>query len=163
MQEANKGLAGSGAAKPILVKVAPDLSFEALDEILELAGPKQIAGIVATNTTITRPEGNEPSAQMTYAERGGLSGRPLAARSTEVIRHIYRQTKGKLPIIGVGGIFNADDAWEKVVAGASLIQIYTGLVYEGPGLVREITDGLRSRLKSGGFGTLAQAVGDKSG
>jgi len=163
LQEANKGLAGSGAAKPILVKVAPDLSFEALDEILELAGPKQIAGIVATNTTITRPEGNEPSAQMTYAESGGLSGRPLAARSTEVIRHIYRQTKGKLPIVGVGGIFNADDAWEKVAAGASLIQIYTGLVYEGPGLVREITDGLRSRLKSGGFGTLAQAVGDKSG
>ena len=163
LEEANKALAGGATTKPILVKVAPDLSLEALDEILELAGPRQIAGIVATNTTITRPESSEPSAQTIYAESGGLSGRPLAARSTEVIRHIYRQTKGKLPIIGVGGILDSDDAWEKIAAGASLLQVYTGLVYEGPGLVREITDGLRARLKLGGFTTLREAVGSKSG
>jgi dihydroorotate dehydrogenase len=145
--------------KPILVKVAPDLSFEALDEILELAGPRQLAGLVATNTTIARPITADAGLQPIYAETGGLSGRPLRARSTEVIRHLYRQTHGKLPIIGVGGIFNAADAWEKITAGATLIQIYTGLVYEGPAIVREITRGLRDRLNAHGFTSLAQAVG----
>ncbi len=95
---------GRGAATPILVKVAPDLSFEALDEILELAAPRNIAGIVATNTTISRPPTNDATVQKIYAETGGLSGKPLRARSTEIIRHIYRQTNGKLPIIGVGGM-----------------------------------------------------------
>ena len=105
--------------RPILVKVAPDLSFAALDEILELAGPRQIAGIVATNTTLTRPETSDQKSRAAYAAAGGLSGRPLRARSTEVVRHLYRQTRGALPIIGVGGIFNAADAWEKITAGAS--------------------------------------------
>jgi dihydroorotate dehydrogenase len=146
-------------SKPILVKVAPDLSFEALDEILELVGPRQIAGIVATNTTISRPQAGDPVVQKIYAETGGLSGRPLRARSTEVVRHLYRQTKGKLPIIGVGGIFNAADAWEKIAAGASLIQIYTGLVYEGPGIARQIVSGLVSRLEAEGIHDLPQAVG----
>ncbi|MEI9864083.1 MAG: hypothetical protein WDN00_05930 [Limisphaerales bacterium] len=95
-----------------LVKVAPDLSFEALDEILELVGPRNIAGIVATNTTISRPQTSDAAAQKVYSETGGLSGKPLRARSTEIIRHLHKQTKGKLPIIGVGGIFDADDAWE---------------------------------------------------
>jgi dihydroorotate dehydrogenase len=162
LQETNKTLAGVSATKPILVKVAPDLSFEALDEILELAGPRQIAGIVATNTTIARPETNHAPTQKIYSETGGLSGRPLAARSTEVIRHIFRQTKGKLPIIGVGGIFDANDAWEKISAGASLVQVYTGLVYEGPGIAKEITDGLGARLKSGGLSTVSAGVGTKS-
>jgi dihydroorotate dehydrogenase len=134
-------------AKPILVKVAPDLTFEALDEILELVGPRQLAGIVATNTTIARPATNDDALAKVYAETGGLSGRPLTQRSTEVIRHLSRQTQGKLPIIGVGGIFNAADAWEKLEAGASLVQLYTGLVYEGPGIVREIVDGLRDRIE----------------
>lgn len=133
-------------AKPILVKVAPDLSFDALDEILELAGPRQLAGMVATNTTITRPATNDSAATRTYQETGGLSGRPLRQRSTEVIRHLYRQSRGQLPIIGVGGIFNAEEAWEKVTAGASLVQIYSGLVFEGPGLIREIIEGLSDRL-----------------
>ena len=118
--------------RPILVKVAPDLSFEALDEILELTGPRKVAGIVATNTTITRPETTDPELRRVYAASGGLSGRPLRARSTEVVRHLYRQTRGALPIIGVGGIFTAADAWEKITAGASLIQIYTGMIYQGP-------------------------------
>lgn len=147
------------AAKPILVKVAPDLTFAALDEILELVGPRQIAGIVATNTTINRPETNDPAARRAYAETGGLSGRPLRARSTEVIRHLYRQTRGALPIIGVGGIFDTDDAWEKITAGASLVQVYTGLVYEGPGIAGELVRGLQERLQTGGFPNLQAAVG----
>lgn len=151
--------ANRGASKPILVKVAPDLSFEALDEILELVGPRQIAGIVATNTTISRPETGDPVTRSVYAEAGGLSGRPLRARSTEVIHHLSRQTRGTLPIIGVGGIFDADDAWEKITAGASLVQVYTGLVYEGPGLAGEIVRGLQQRLEVGGFRNLQAAVG----
>lgn len=146
-------------AKPILVKIAPDLSFEALDEIVELALRRKLAGIVATNTTITRPEPSDDVLRRIYAETGGLSGRPLAARSTEVVRHIYRQSRGALPIIGVGGIFNADDAWQKIVAGASLVQVYTGLVYEGPGVVKNIVKGLKLRMAQRGFTELRQAVG----
>ena len=166
LQAANIALAKSPPAplspKPILVKVAPDLSFEVLDEILELAGPRAIAGIVATNTTIERPQVTDPHLQRVYAETGGLSGRPLAARSTEVIRHVYRQTKGTLPIIGVGGIFSADDAWEKITAGASLIQIYTAMVFEGPGVVRDIVSDLRLKLKANGLARLSQAVGSRA-
>lgn len=151
------------SVKPILVKVAPDLSFEALDEILQLAGPGNIAGIVATNTTITRPETSDPSAQKVYRETGGLSGRPLRDRSTEVIRHLYRQSHGQIPIIGVGGIFSADDAWEKISAGASLLQVYTGLVYEGPLLAKDLVSGLRNRLAEAGLTNLQQAVGSNAG
>ena len=160
IQEQNRSQKSEARSqKPILVKVAPDLSFEALDEILELVGPRQIAGIVATNTTISRPPSSNPAVQKVYAETGGLSGKPVRARSTEVVRHLYRQTKGKLPIIGVGGIFNADDAWEKIAAGASLVQVYTGLVYEGPGITRRIVSGLAARLKQAGLSDLRQAVG----
>ena len=144
---------------PIFVKVAPDLSFAALDEILELAGPRGIAGIVATNTTLARPAAVDPTTQRIYNETGGLSGKPLRARSTEVIRHLFRQTRGQLPIIGVGGIFNAADAWEKIAAGAALVQIYTGLVYAGPGLARSIVFGLQQRLAEAGWTELRQAIG----
>ncbi len=153
------GGSGSQRQKPVLVKVAPDLSFDVLDEILELVGPRQIAGIVATNTTVVRPETSEPDARAIYAEPGGLSGRPLRARSTEVIRHLHRQTRGALPLIGVGGIFDAADAWEKITAGASLLQIYTGLVYEGPGMAREIVGGLVAKLEAAGMSDLRQAIG----
>jgi dihydroorotate dehydrogenase len=145
--------------RPILVKVAPDLSFSALDEILELAAPRQIAGIVATNTTITRPQTSDPQLQRVYAAPGGLSGRPLRARSTEIVRHLHRQTRGTLPIIGVGGIFNASDAWEKITAGASLVQIYTGMIYEGPAINREIVRGLARRMAENAFTAWPQAVG----
>ena len=152
----------SGDQRPaILVKVAPDLSFEALDEILELAAARNISGIVATNTTITRPETGNPDLQKVYSETGGLSGRPLQERSTEVIRHIFKQTRGQLPIIGVGGIFSADDAWEKITAGASLIQIYTGLVYEGPGLPGKIVTGLIQRMQKEGVRSFKEAIGSK--
>jgi dihydroorotate dehydrogenase len=149
----------SGSRRPILVKVAPDLTFEALDEILELAGPRNLAGIVATNTTTSRPDTANAELRRVYGESGGLSGRPLASRSTEIIRRLYSQTRGELPIIGVGGIFTAADAWEKITAGASLLQIYTALVYEGPTIVKEIVSGLERRLEEHGFKRLTDAVG----
>jgi dihydroorotate dehydrogenase len=134
-----------------------------MDQILELVEPRQLAGIIATNTTITRPETSDPRLQRVYSESGGLSGWPLRQRSTEVIRHLYRRTSGKLPIIGVGGIFDAQDAWEKLAAGASLLQVYTGLVYEGPRMVRAIVAGLRQRLKRQGMTNLKQAIGSGNG
>ena len=145
--------------RPVLVKVAPDLTFEALDEIMELAAEKNLAGVVATNTTIHRPDAPSPNVQKLYAETGGLSGRPLAQRGTEVIRHLHKQSRGRLTIIGVGGIFTAADAWEKIAAGASLIQVYTGLVYEGPSLAKEIVTGLMDRLEQNGLHDLRQVVG----
>ncbi len=144
LQEQNQ--AGSGETpKPLLIKVAPDLGFEALDEIVEVALGRGVAGIVATNTTITRPPTGNPVASRLYREVGGLSGRPLRSRSTEVVRHLYRQSSGRLTVIGVGGVSNAADAWEKIVAGASLVQIYSSLVYEGPLLLREMIRGLDER------------------
>ena len=147
------------SSKPILVKIAPDLTFTALDEILELVAPRNIAGIVATNTTVARPQTGDAALQKIYAETGGLSGKPLRARSTEIVRHLYKQTQGKLPIIGVGGIFNAEDAWEKITAGASLVQCYTGLVYEGPGLARKVVTGLCEKVSAAGFKNMSEAVG----
>jgi dihydroorotate dehydrogenase len=158
-QAARLAASGGAAAKPILVKVAPDLSWSALDQILELVEPRKIAGLIATNTTIGRPQTTDPAVLPVYGEAGGLSGRPLTARSTEVIRHLFKQSGGKVPIIGVGGIFNADDAWDKITAGASLVQVYTGLVYEGPGLVRGIVRGLLERMSVAGVKTLSAAVG----
>jgi len=165
LQEVNRsgGPGREAQPKPILVKVAPDLSFEALDEILELAGPRQLAGIVATNTTLGRPEATDPALRLIYSEAGGLSGKPLRARSTEIIRHLHRQTRGRLPIIGVGGIFTAADAWEKITAGASLVQVYTGLVYEGPSIARAIVRGLHERMLEAGFAELCEAVGSGEG
>lgn len=141
--------------KPILVKVAPDLENEALAEILSLVMELHISGLVATNTTIGRPN----SENVTYKETGGLSGAPLTRRSTEVIRFLHRETQGKMPLIGVGGIFSAEDAWEKITAGASLVQIYTGLVYEGPGLVKRIVKGLQEKLHNRGLTKISEAVG----
>ncbi len=148
--------------KPILIKVAPDLSFEALDQIVELTEKRKVAGLVATNTTITRPETQDPVLQRIYHEAGGLSGRPLRARSTAMIRHLYQSTNGALPIIGVGGIFTAEDAWEKITAGASLLQIYTSLVYEGPWVVSNLVKGLLDKLQEFGFQDLKDAVGTAS-
>lgn len=152
--------AGSIAArKPLLVKVAPDLAWEALDEILEVVRARGVDGLVATNTTLGRPETADSRLRRVYAEAGGLSGRPLRARSTEVIRHLRRQSAGQIPIIGVGGIFTAADAWEKICAGACLVQVFTGLVYEGPAICRRIVAGLRQRVASAGLKDLAAAVG----
>jgi dihydroorotate dehydrogenase len=145
--------------KPLLVKVSPDLDWTALDALLALVEPRQIAGIVATGVTIHRPTTTDPELSRVYAESGGLSGAPLRARSTDVIRHLYRESRGKVPIIGAGGVFTAADAWEKIAAGASLLQLYTGLVYEGPGIAGAIVTGLLERLGQEGMRHLSEAVG----
>lgn len=149
--------------RPLLLKIAPDLVDEEVVAIAHLAQRQQLAGIIATNTTIDKsllsvehlPGRREPLA----TEAGGISGAPLRSRSTEVIRLLHRTTQGQLPIIGVGGIFSAEDAWQKIVAGASLVQVYTGWVYEGPLLVKTIQQGLLERLDSAGLPNLAAAVG----
>ena len=154
----SQGLSSS-ARHPILVKVSPDLNFEALDEILELVERRKIAGIVATNTTLARPSSADSNLRGIYSESGGLSGGPLRERSTQVIRHLYKRTMGKVPIVGVGGVFNATDAWEKMMAGASLVQVYTGLVYEGPGIAGSIVSGLLERMENEGVSGLSEVVG----
>ncbi len=159
IQKENRPSASGGTSKPVLVKVAPDLSWEALDDIVDIVLARKVSGIVATNTTVSRPDSASLGLRRTYAEEGGLSGRPLQTRSTDIIRHLWKQTRGRVPIIGVGGIFNADDAWEKIVGGATLVEAYTGLVYEGPTLARNIVEGLRKRLEERGFGSIEEAVG----
>ncbi len=128
--------------KPILLKIAPDLTDSQLDDIIEIVQETGIAGIVATNTTIAREPLTADPKRIEEIGAGGLSGAPLKKRSTEVIRYISKKTGGKLPIIGVGGIMSADDALEKLEAGASLIQLYSGFIYEGPGLIRQILNRL---------------------
>lgn len=129
-----------GVSRPILLKIAPDLSDNQLDDIISIVQETHIAGVIATNTTISR-ERLRSSPSLTK-ENGGLSGRPLTQRSTEVIRYLSEKSNRAFPIIGVGGIHNVEDAKEKLAAGASLIQLYTGFVYEGPALVKKICKGL---------------------
>ncbi|MCS7478379.1 quinone-dependent dihydroorotate dehydrogenase [Umezawaea endophytica] len=136
-------LAHGAPRKPILVKIAPDLTDDAVAELLEVCDQHGVSGLIATNTTLGR-DGLAPSDQGLASEAGGLSGRPLAARALEVVRFVSKETDGKLPIIGVGGIFGPDDALRMVDAGADLVQVYSGFIYEGPGLVRRINNALRA-------------------
>jgi dihydroorotate dehydrogenase len=144
---------------PLLVKIAPDLQEHELEAIVDVALGAGLSGIIATNTTVSRAPLKTAASVVEAYGGGGLSGAPLRARSTEVIAALYKLTRGRLPIIGVGGIFNAEDAWEKICAGASLIQIYTGFIYEGPGIVPDINEGLHERLIKQGYRTLDEAVG----
>ncbi|HRF02273.1 MAG TPA: quinone-dependent dihydroorotate dehydrogenase [Pirellulaceae bacterium] len=144
---------------PLLLKIAPDLEESQLDDIADLAASCRLAGLIATNTTIGR-EGLKTDAEtVRQIGAGGLSGKPLTERSREVVAGLYRRTQGKLPIIGVGGIFDADDAWRMIGAGASLLQVYTGLVYEGPWFVKRLHRGLIERLERAGLKHLDDAVG----
>lgn len=127
-------------SRPILLKIAPDLTDSQLDDIIEIVTGTGIAGVIATNTTIAREGLKTPEGQR--KESGGLSGKPLTKRSTEVIRYLSEKSGGAFVIIGVGGIHSPEDAIEKIKAGATLVQIYTGFIYEGPGLVRKILKGL---------------------
>jgi dihydroorotate dehydrogenase len=149
--------------KPLLIKIAPDLEWEAIAAVLELAQKHHLAGIIATNTTIRRDglktQVLESTGNSIQEEAGGISGAPVRDRSTEVIRFIWKETQGTLPIIGVGGIFTAEDAWEKITAGASLIQVYTGWIYEGPWMVRRILQGLLQKLDERGLGSISEAIG----
>lgn len=124
--------------RPLLLKIAPDLSDAQLDDILDIARETQLAGLVATNTTISRADLSADASYVASLGAGGLSGRPLRARATEVIRYLARRSGGNLPIIGAGGIHSAQDAQQKLAAGATLVQLYTGFIYEGPGLVKRI-------------------------
>lgn len=128
--------------KPILLKIAPDLTNLQLDDIIEIVRFTKIDGVIATNTTIGRDDLKTDSKLLMQYGAGGISGKPLAKRSTEVIRYLHDNSKGEFPIIGVGGIHSADDALEKLAAGASLIQLYTGFIYEGPGIVRKINEAI---------------------
>jgi dihydroorotate dehydrogenase len=143
-----------GMKKPILIKVAPDLEDEQLTMIADIAMASECAGIVATNTTTARPTKGG-----IMDEEGGLSGGPLRGRSTEVIKLIYSHTEGNIPIIGVGGISDVDSAWEKIGAGASLLQLYSALVFEGPSVIKQINKGLNRRLKAHGYQSISEAVG----
>lgn len=131
-------------AKPILLKIAPDLTNAQLLDIIEIVKVTGIAGVIATNTTISR-QGLQSEDK---AEMGGLSGKPLKSRATEVIRFLHQESKGAFPIIGVGGIHSAEDALEKLKAGASLVQLYTGFVYEGPALIKSINKAILQQTQS---------------
>ncbi|MNJ57993.1 Dihydroorotate dehydrogenase [compost metagenome] len=144
-----------GAAKHVLVKIAPDVSLTELEYMVQTIMNSGVSGIIATNTTISR----EGITSQHASETGGLSGKPLKQRSTEIISHVYRLTGGKLPIIGSGGIFTARDAYEKIRAGASLVEIYTALIYEGPEVNREVHRGLLDLLRRDGFSHISEAVG----
>lgn len=124
--------------KPLLLKIAPDLNYSQLDDVLDIVEQTGLSGIVATNTTIERKHLHTHKKMIEELGNGGLSGMPLRKKSTEIIKYISDKTNHKLPIIGVGGIFNGDDAMAKMDAGASLVQVYTGFIYEGPAIVKNI-------------------------
>ena len=142
--------------KPILLKVAPDMADEQMHDVVHAAVEEGIAGIIATNTTLSRDAVQDhPHA----GEAGGLSGRPLTERSTAWVKEIYQEVGAKVPIVGVGGIFTGEDAYEKIRAGASLVQVYTGMIYQGPGIAKQINKKLLQLMARDGFTHISQAVG----
>lgn len=151
------------AQKPLFVKIAPDLTWDDIAAVVDLARDCGLTGVIATNTTIQKeglktqvlPETGNPLTE----EAGGISGAPLRDRATDVIRFIWQHTQGQFPIIGVGGIFTADDAWVKITAGATLVQLYTGWIYEGPSALRRINEGLLAHLQVKGLAHISEAVG----
>jgi len=143
--------------RPILLKIAPDLTDPQVDEAAAIALEEGMSGMIATNTTIQRSGLRTTSVE--DLGPGGISGAPVRARALEVVRRVYRATGGRLPIVGVGGIFDAEDAWRMIRAGASLVQVWTGFIYCGPGIARDISQGLLLRLKAEGLRSLDQAVG----
>jgi dihydroorotate dehydrogenase len=137
-----QGLNAQKTGKPILLKIAPDLTNEQLDDIIAIVRDTKLAGIVSSNTTISREGLATPSNEVTAIGAGGLSGAPLRQRATEVVKYLHTKSNGQIPIIASGGIFTAADAQEKLDAGASLVQVYTGFIYEGPAIAKNICNGL---------------------
>ncbi|MGQ0506830.1 MAG: quinone-dependent dihydroorotate dehydrogenase [Myxococcaceae bacterium] len=137
--------------KPLFLKIAPDLSPEAVDAAVDAALACGLDGLIATNTTVERP--------FPHPEAGGLSGAPLREVSTEIVRRAYQRSAGRFPIIGVGGVFSAEDAYKKIRAGASAVQLYTGFIYEGPGMVWRLLPELAVLLRRDGFQDIADAIG----
>ncbi len=156
LQKLNRALSANCGSplKPLLVKIAPDLKDSEVESVAGIASDLGLSGIIATNTTVARDGLRTPT-----AEAGGLSGAPVRERSTAVIRRIFKSTGPKLPIIGVGGVFSGEDAFEKIAAGASLIQAYTGFIYGGPSFARDVNRGLAHILRERGFASLDEAVG----
>jgi dihydroorotate dehydrogenase len=144
-----------GSDKPVFLKVAPDLEEGDPERIVRVAVDRGIDAIIVSNTTVTRPSLKSPF----KSEAGGLSGLPLKPLALDALRGFRRASGGEIPLIGVGGIADADDAWQRIRAGASLIQLYTAMVYEGPGVAHRIAEGLTERLKRHGFANIAEAVG----
>ncbi|NKT42792.1 quinone-dependent dihydroorotate dehydrogenase [Rhodococcus hoagii] len=144
---------------PVLVKIAPDLSDEDVDAVADLAVELGLAGIVATNTTISRMGLNTPQSRIEEIGAGGLSGAPVAARSLEVLRRLHGRVGDKLVLISVGGIETADQAWERILAGATLVQGYTGFIYGGPFYAKKLHKGLARKVREAGFRSIADAVG----
>jgi dihydroorotate dehydrogenase len=160
VRRARANRSGEGAAAvPVLVKIAPDLTDAQIEEAVGIATDEGVSGIVAVNTTISRDGLRTPAATLESLGAGGISGAPLEKRARAVVRHIHRTTSGRIPIIGVGGIRTPDSAWEMIRAGASLVQIYSGFVYEGPGVVRRINEGILQRMRRAGMASIAEAVG----
>ena len=158
----NEALAAERGAPrpPVLVKIAPDMTGDQVDEIVALCRDVGIDGIIATNTTIAREPLTTPAAEVEALGAGGLSGAPLTERSRTFVAELYRKVDGAFPIIGVGGIMNGDDAWEMMRAGASLVQVYSGFVYGGPGFVRDIHRTLQRRLDERGVTSIAEIIGE---
>ena len=145
--------------RPILLKIAPDMTDEQLDSIVQVALSQKISGIIAANTTTSRQGFVTPQATLESLGAGGISGAPLLKRACQMVHRIYQQTSGSLPIIGVGGVFSAEDAWQLITAGACLVQLYTGFIYGGPGIVGRINRGLLRLLRQHGLNSLEDAVG----
>lgn len=158
VQEKNRELAQRAkiGVKPVFVKIAPDMEYSQIDEIIEVIDAVKIDGLVATNATAFL---RERLKSIHGPQPGGLSGRPITAMVTSFIARIYRTTRGRIPIIGVGGIFTAEDAYDKIKAGANAVQIYTGWIYEGPGAVKRINQGLLKLLDRDGLRDVSEAVG----
>lgn len=148
-----------GGGKPILLKLSPDASDEELRSSSEEALRNGIDGFVATNTTLRRPVPKNTKSRHAFAQNGGVSGRPLQERSLEVVSMLYESTNGKVPIVGVGGIDSPDSAWNSLTSGASLLQLYSALVFRGPSVVSDIVRGLRARVRENGFSGVEEAVG----
>jgi dihydroorotate dehydrogenase len=151
LAEVKEGRPERARRSPLLVKIAPDLNDAELDDVLQVVSDLELAGIVATNTTITRPEGLRGSAR---AEKGGLSGRPLREQATRMIARIHAQTGGRLTIIAAGGVFSGVDALDKIGAGATAVQTYTGMIYEGPGMAKRIKREMVAVLEMQGIASL---------
>jgi dihydroorotate dehydrogenase len=165
LQKRNEELADQPDGRgrlPLLLKLSPDLDDEALENVVTVARKNNVAGLIATNTTISREPLKTAAANVAACGEGGLSGAPLRRRAAQVVARLYMMTDGSLPLIGVGGIFTAEDAWEMISAGAGLLQIYTGFIYEGPGIAAKINDGLRRIISSKGFVSLDEAVGSRA-
>ena len=135
----------STKSKPLLLKIAPDLTKEQLDDIVALSFETQLSGLVATNTTVNRTQLQTPVSSVQSIGPGGLSGKPLQQKSTEIVQYLSQQTQNKVPIIASGGIFTGTDAQEKIDAGASLVQVWTGFIYEGPSIVKNICSRLAAK------------------